>query len=117
MPGLAYLESHVRAARSITLASAGRLEESADEAARALELLAREGDTHAELALLRSHGDALTALGRTHEAAETWRRFLTLATSPELVYESNDLGDDTDGSETIDRVKAKLADLTTARHP
>lgn len=115
VPGLAYLEPHVLSGRSRALAGADRLEESADEAARALELLRGEGETHGELRLLRSHGDALTALGRTREAAEAWRRFLTLATSPELVRETNAIDDDTDGSVTIDRVNAKLAELTTDR--
>ncbi|MDT5159723.1 MAG: hypothetical protein QOC90_33, partial [Mycobacterium sp.] len=78
-------------------------------------LLRREAATDGELRLLRSHGDALTALGRTHEAAQAWRRFLTLATSPERVRETNSVDDDTDGSVTIDRVKAKLAELTTVR--
>jgi tetratricopeptide (TPR) repeat protein len=115
VPGLAYLEPHVISGRSRALAGANRLEESADEAARALELLRREGATDGELRLLRSHGDALTTLGRTYEAAEAWRRFLTLATSPERVRETNNVDDDTDGSVTIDQVKAKLAKLTTAR--
>jgi tetratricopeptide (TPR) repeat protein len=114
VPGLAYLVPHVLSGRSRALAGAGRLAESADEAARALELLRRGGETDGELRLLRSHGDALTALGRTREAAEAWRRFLTLATSPERVRETNALGDDTDGSVTIDRVTAKLAELATA---
>jgi tetratricopeptide (TPR) repeat protein len=115
VPGLAYLEPHVISGRSRALAGAGRLEESVEEAARALELLRREAATDGELRLLRSHGDALTALGRTHEAAQAWRRFLTLATSPERVRETNSVDDDTDGSVTIDRVKAKLAELTTVR--
>jgi DNA-binding SARP family transcriptional activator/tetratricopeptide (TPR) repeat protein len=111
VPGLAYLEPHVLSGRSVALAGADRLEESAYEAARALELLRRGDETHSELRLLRSHGDALTTLGRTHEAAEVWRRFLTLATSPERVRETNAFDDDTDGSVTIDRVKAKLTAL------
>ncbi|HEX3335745.1 MAG TPA: transcriptional regulator [Jatrophihabitans sp.] len=115
VPGLAYLEPHVLSGQSRALAGADRLEESADEAATALELLGREGEIEGELRLLRSHGDVLTALGRTHEAADVWRRFLILATSPERVRETNNVGDDTDGSVTIDRVKAKLAELTTAR--
>jgi tetratricopeptide (TPR) repeat protein len=115
VPGLAYLEPHVLSGRSRALAGADRLEESADEAARALELLRRGCAAEGELRMLRSHGDALTALGRTSEAAEAWRRFLTLATSPERVRETNNFGDDTDGSVAIDRVKAKLAELTTAR--
>jgi hypothetical protein len=100
----------------MALAGADRLEESADEAARALVLLRRKGETRVELQLLLSHGDVLTALGRPHEAEEAWRRFLTLATSPERVQNANDF-DDTDGSVIIDRVKAKLAELTTARDP
>ncbi|MCW2671139.1 MAG: putative AfsR family transcriptional regulator [Frankiales bacterium] len=112
VPDLAYLEPHVLSGRSRALAGTGRLEESADEAARALELLRRGDATEGELRLLRSHGDALTALGRTGEAAEAWRRFLTLATSPERVRETNAVDDDTDGSVTIDRVKAKLVALT-----
>jgi DNA-binding SARP family transcriptional activator/tetratricopeptide (TPR) repeat protein len=114
VPGLAYLESHVLAARSMALAGAERLEESADEAARALVLLRRKGETRVELQLLLSHGDVLTALGRPHEAEKAWRRLLTLATSPERVQNAIDF-DDTDGSVIIDRVKAKLAELTTAR--
>jgi hypothetical protein len=97
--------------RSRALAGAGRLTESADEAARALELLRREDESLSELRLLRSHGDVLTALGRTREAADAWRRFLTLARSPDLVQETNAIDDVTDGSVTIDRVKAKLAAL------
>jgi DNA-binding SARP family transcriptional activator len=111
VPGLAYLEPYVLSGRSRALAGAGRLNESADEAAKALELLRREDESKGELRLLRSHGDVLTALGRTHEAANAWRRFLTLARSPELVQETNALDDDTDGSVTIDRIKAKLAAL------
>ena len=42
-----------------------------DEAASALELLRRAGATEGELRLLRSYGDVLTVLGRTHEAAES----------------------------------------------
>jgi len=110
-PGLAYLEPHVVSGRSRALAGAGRLTESADEAARALGLFRREDESVSELRLLRSHGDVLTALGRTREAADAWRRFLTLARSPKLVQETNALGDDTDGSVTIDRVRAKLAAL------
>jgi DNA-binding SARP family transcriptional activator/tetratricopeptide (TPR) repeat protein len=110
-PGLAYLEPHVLSGRSRALAGADRLQESADEAVRALELLRRGDATEGQLRLLRSHGDVLTALGRTHEAAEAWRRFLTLATSPERVRETNAFDDDTDGSVTIHRVKAKLAAL------
>jgi tetratricopeptide (TPR) repeat protein len=90
VPGLVYLEPQVLAARSMALAGADRLEESADEAARALVLLRRKGETRVELQLLLSHGDVLTALGRPHEAAEAWRRFLTLATSPERVQNAND---------------------------
>jgi DNA-binding SARP family transcriptional activator len=111
IPGLSYLEPHVLSGRSRALAGAGHLTESADEAARALELFRREDKSQGELRLLRSHGDVLTALGRTREAAEAWRRFLALASSPELVQETNALDDDTDGSVTIDRVKAKLAAL------
>jgi DNA-binding SARP family transcriptional activator len=110
-PALAYLEPHVVSGRSRALAGAGRLTEAADEAARALELFRREDEGLSELRLLRSHGDVLTALGRTREAADVWRRFLTLARSPELVQETNALDDDTDGSVTIDRVRAKLAAL------
>ena len=109
--GLTYLDAHVRSGRSRALAGAGRLRESADEAAGALELFRREDESVSELRLLRSHGDVLTALGRTREAADVWRRFLTLATSPELVQETNALGDGTDGSVTIDRVRAELAAL------
>jgi DNA-binding SARP family transcriptional activator/tetratricopeptide (TPR) repeat protein len=111
VPGLSYLEPHVLSGRSRALAGAGRLTESADEAARALELLRREDESLSELRLLRSHGDVLTALGRTRAAADAWRRFLALARSPELVQETNAIDDDTDGSVTIDRVKAKLAAL------
>jgi tetratricopeptide (TPR) repeat protein len=111
MPGLAYLEPHVSSGRSRALGGVGRLEEAADEAGRALVLLRREGAPHGELRLLESHGDTLAALGRTREAAEAWRRFLTLATSPEIVRETNAVDDDTDASITINRVKAKLAGL------
>ena len=57
-----------------------------------------------------------TALGRTHLAAETWRRFLTLATNPELVQSAfnGNFGDGVDAAEIIDRVKAKLAALTAS---
>ncbi|HEY3609865.1 MAG TPA: BTAD domain-containing putative transcriptional regulator [Pseudonocardiaceae bacterium] len=111
VPGLSYLEPYVRSGRSRALAGAGRLTESADEAASALELLRRADESKGELRLLRSHGDVLTALGRTREAADAWRRFLAIARSPELVQETNALDDDTDGSVTIDRIKAKLAAL------
>ncbi|MDQ1736267.1 MAG: hypothetical protein QOH56_2518 [Pseudonocardiales bacterium] len=83
------------------------------EAARALDLLRRGGATEGELRLLRSHGDVLTALGRTHEAAQAWHRFLSLASSPDRVRETNAFDDNTDGTVTIDRVKAKLAQLIT----
>jgi DNA-binding SARP family transcriptional activator len=112
VPDLAYLEPHLLSGRSRALVGTGRLEESAEEAARALQLLRRADAIEGELRLLRSHGDALTALGRTGEAAEAWRRFLTLATSPERVRETNAVDDDTGGSVTIDRVKAKLMALT-----
>jgi tetratricopeptide (TPR) repeat protein len=112
VPGLSYLQPHVVSGRSRALAGAGRLTESADEAVRALALLRWEDESVSELRLLRSHGDVLTALGRTREAADAWRRFLTLAKSPEFVQETNALGDDTDGSVTIDRVRAKLAALS-----
>jgi len=82
-PGLAHPGSHALAVRSIALAGVDRLEESVDEAATALEFLRREGETTVELGPFLSHGDAVIAPGRTQEAAETWRRFLTLATSPE----------------------------------
>ncbi len=110
-PRLAWLETNVAGTRSAALASAGRLEESVNEAQRALELTRTHGDIVNELIMLISHGDALTALGRRQEAAETWRRFLALATSPELVQTTNFVDDDTDGTEIIDRVKAKLAAL------
>ena len=42
----------------------------------------REGERVGELALPMSHGEAVTALGRIGEAAEIWRRVLTLATGP-----------------------------------
>jgi DNA-binding SARP family transcriptional activator len=113
-PGLAYLEAYVLATRSTALAKSGRLQESVDEAQAALKLIRCEGEIINELILLISHGDALTALGRTHEAAETWRRFLTLATSPELVQTTNNAEDDIDGAEIIARVKAKLAALTAS---
>lgn len=113
-PGLAWLETYMLGARSAALAGSGRLEESTNEARRALEISRREGDIVSELGLLVSHGDALTALGRRHEAAENWRRFLALATSPELVQTTNTVDDDIDGAEIIDRVKAKLAALTAA---
>jgi tetratricopeptide (TPR) repeat protein len=111
VPGLSYLEPYVLSGRSRALAGAGRLTESADEATRALELFRRADASEGELRLLRTHGDVLTALGRTREAADAWRRFLTLARNPEFVQETNAFGDDTDGSVTIDRVKAKLAAL------
>jgi hypothetical protein len=56
----------------------------------------------------------LTALGRPHEAEEAWRRFLTLTSSPGRVQNAIDF-DDADGSVIIDRAKAELAELTTAR--
>jgi tetratricopeptide (TPR) repeat protein len=43
LPALAYLAPYVLAARAAALAGSGRLEESADDAGRALELLRREG--------------------------------------------------------------------------
>ena len=113
-PSLAWLETYVLGARSAALARSGRLEESINEAQRALELTRQEGDIVNELKILVSHGDALTALGHRHEAAETWRRFLSLATSPELVQTTNNAADDIDGAEIIARVKAKLAVLTAS---
>ncbi len=56
----------------------------------------------------------MTALGRTHEAAETWRRFLALAHDPEVARETSEYDFDVDGSEVIDNVKAKLAALTAS---
>ncbi len=70
-----------------------------------------QGDIPYELQQLLSYGDALTALGRTRQAAETWRRFLALATSPELVQQDEPVTPFTDGAEIIDRVRAKLAAL------
>lgn len=108
--GLAYLLPSVLAAQSVALAGSGRLEESVDLAGRAVELLRREGDIVNELDLLIPYDDALTALGRTREAAEIWRRFLILATSPELVQDTSEMPRMvTNGAEIIDRVKAKLA--------
>ena len=112
IPALAWLHPIALTDRSTALAAAGRLEESAAEATRALELLRREGDTNTEISLLLSHGDVLTDLGRTHEAAEMWRRFLALAHDPESVRETSEYDFDLDGSEVIDRVKDKLAALT-----
>jgi tetratricopeptide (TPR) repeat protein len=118
-PALVYLDAYVLAARAAALAGSGRLEESADEAGRALEILRREGDVLNEISTLISHGDALTALGRTREAAEIWRRFLTLATSPELVRSAfngnfGGVDDDINAAQIIDGVKAKLAALTVS---
>ena len=117
-PGLAHLEPYVAAARAAALAGSGRLEESASEGKRALELMRREGDLVNEINALVSHGDALAALGRTREAAEVWRRFLTLASSPELVrsafYFNFGDADDAETAKIIDGVKAKLAALTAS---
>jgi tetratricopeptide (TPR) repeat protein len=111
-PGLAYLESCILSARSESLAGIGRLEEAASEAARALEMIRRDGEVVNELSLLLPYRDTLTALGRNHEAAENWRRFLPLATSPDLVQETHKFDYNADGAEIIERVKAKLAALT-----
>ncbi|HEX4723183.1 MAG TPA: BTAD domain-containing putative transcriptional regulator [Pseudonocardiaceae bacterium] len=113
-PGLSSLEAHMLSGRSRALAGAGRLAESAEVAEKALAFLRRDGKSQGELRLLRSHGDVLTALGRTAEGADVWRRFLFLARSPELVQETNSLDDDTEGSVTVDRVRAKLAVLAVA---
>ena len=99
--------------RSTALAGIGKFEESASEATRALELLRQEGDTHSEVQLLLANGDTLTALGRTHEAAETWRRFLALAHDPQIARESVDYDFGVDGAEIIETVKSKLAALTS----
>jgi tetratricopeptide (TPR) repeat protein len=111
VPGLTYLDPHVLSGRARALAAVGRLPESADRGASAVELLRREGAAQGEHRLLESHGDTLATLGRIREAGEAWRRFLTLASSPEIVQETNALDDNTDGAVTIDRVKAKLAVL------
>ena len=112
IPTLSWLHAVVLGHRPTALAGAGRLEESAAEALRALELLRREGDTMSEIALLLHCGDTLTALGRTHEAAEVWRRFLALAHSPEIARETVEFNRDLDGAAVIEDVKAKLAALT-----
>lgn len=112
-PGLSYLTPYVLGARAAALAMSGRLDESVTEGQRALEVTRREGDMLNELRLLDPQGDALTALGRTREAAKIWRRFLTLAT-PDLVQTTNNAEDDTDGAGIIDRVKAKLAALPSS---
>jgi hypothetical protein len=74
----------------------------------------REAGTRDELRLLRPYGDTLTSLGRTRDAGVPGA-FLTLATNPERVQESKALDDSTDGSVVIDRVKARLTELTTVR--
>ncbi|WP_344613878.1 AfsR/SARP family transcriptional regulator [Dactylosporangium salmoneum] len=106
------LEPHILSGRSRALARAGRFEEAADDAERALKIFRRDGAAHAELRLLHSHGAVLAQLGRSNEAAEAWRRYLTLATGPEHIRETNALDDDTDGATTIARVRAQLATLS-----
>ena len=115
IPALAWQHGIMLADRAKALAGTGRLEEAAAEATRALDLLRREGDTNTEMQLLLAHGDTLTALGRTHEAAETWRRFLALAHSPEHARETQEYDFNIDGSEIIGGVKIKLAALTASQ--
>jgi tetratricopeptide (TPR) repeat protein len=112
VPELAYLEPHLLSGLARALAGTGRLTESATAAERSLAMLAEQGLVEGELRLLRVHGDTLTKLGRTNDAVAAWRRFLALATRPEVVRESNAPGDDTEPSVTIGDVQAKLAALT-----
>jgi DNA-binding SARP family transcriptional activator/tetratricopeptide (TPR) repeat protein len=93
------------------LAGAGRLREAADVADHALPIIRREGEVGAERALLMSYGDVLTALGRRHDAAQAWRRLLSLISGPENAQELLEPGDDTNGTVIIDRIKTKLASL------
>ena len=111
VPGLAWLEPWVLSVRSMVLAGSGRLAESVDDGARALELYRHDGQLVNELNLMLSQGDGLTALGRFGEAAEVWRQFLARATSPELVRQGDPGTPYTDGAEIIAQVKAKLAAL------
>jgi tetratricopeptide (TPR) repeat protein len=108
---LDHLESHLLSARSRAFAHAGRHHEALIDAERALKAFRHDGAAHAELRLLHSHGEVLTALGRNAEAAETWRRYLALCHGPEHIRETNALDDQTDGATTIARITAKLADL------
>jgi tetratricopeptide (TPR) repeat protein len=110
-PGLENIHGNVTAERAQALAGTGRLAESADEWARALELERREGHTILEVELLLSYGDVLTALGRLREAEAAWRRFLELAT-PELVAHAVTFGQ-VDGARIIADVRKKLAELGT----
>jgi len=108
---LDHLEPHVLSARSRAFAKAGRHHEALIDAERALEAFRRDGAAHAELRLLHSHGEVLTALGRNEDAAAAWRRYLALCHGPEHIRETSALDDHTDGATTIARITAKLADL------
>jgi tetratricopeptide (TPR) repeat protein len=98
-------------ARARAFAKAGRHDEALTDGERALEVFRRNGAAQAELRLLHSHGEVLTALGRHENAAEAWRRYLSLCDGPEHIRETNALDDPTDGATTIARIKAKLAAL------
>ncbi|WP_433167137.1 BTAD domain-containing putative transcriptional regulator [Kribbella sp. CA-247076] len=115
LPGMDHLQPHILSARARTLAKAGRFAEAARDAEPALEIFRREGAIHAELRLLHSYGEVLTALERPDAAADAWRRYLALVTGPEHIRETNALDDDTAGAETIKRIESRLATLTTTR--
>ena len=108
---LDHLEPHLLSARARAFARVGRHQEALIDGERALEIFRRDGSAHAELRLLRSHGEVLTTLGRHEDAAEAWRRYLTLSHGPEHIRETNALDDQTEGATTLARITAKLADL------
>ena len=108
---LDHLVPHLLSARARAFAKAGRHDEALTDGERALEVFRRNGAAQAELRLLHSHGEVLTALGRHENAAEAWRRYLSLCDGPEHIRETTALDDPTDGATTIARIKAKLAAL------
>jgi DNA-binding SARP family transcriptional activator len=119
-PELEYLEPIMESIQVQTLAGAGRMQESADLAERVLDRVRRDGDVRSERSVLLTLGDVLTELGRTAEAADTWRRLLALISGPESAKDLHDFYDDTDGAVIIARIEAKLDALThgkaTTRH-
>jgi DNA-binding SARP family transcriptional activator/tetratricopeptide (TPR) repeat protein len=97
--------------RVAALAGLGRLQEAAEVADQALPIARREGETGAERGLLMSCGDLFTALGRHQDAADAWRRLLSLISGPENARELLEPGDGTPGVVVIERISAKLVAL------
>src|SRR5262249_9107347 len=78
----------------------------------ALPIMRREGEVGAERLLLMSYGEVLTALGRREEAAQAWRRLLSLINGPRHAEELLEPADNTNGTVAIERIRPNRNDLT-----